>query len=196
MYNFIVFGHSGVGKSKLLMDEAERQGMSYEEFLKKFNLFDTDESKEKINMQKEESCKKEEFRMNAIREAYWNATDEKDFSSEFGRMHDAMVDTVMNDKRPTREQVKALFMIIFAVVAMLGFISIFADGIFDHKTDTALLPDETKFVADMENMQNTGLVARQHVNINTPCNHAGDFKTTFDDILVVCNDGKWIFPRN
>lgn len=69
-------------------------------------------------MQEQAEKEREAKRLDAVREAYWQASNEDDFD----RLHDALVSTVMQDSanEPTTEQIKALFMMLPAQIIGLG----------------------------------------------------------------------------
>lgn len=111
----LILGATRRGKSRLLQTEAARLGISYEELERR--LEPTDEQKEQMHMREEAEERKEEQRLQAVRQAVWDAWSDDEIA--FSRIHDALVSTVM-DKSPTEEQLKRVFMLLPATIIGRG----------------------------------------------------------------------------
>jgi|JXWR01.1.fsa_nt_gb hypothetical protein len=113
--HFLFLAVTGKGRSVALEVEAKRLGISYEELDRR--MAPSDEQREQMMLQEEAEHRKEERRLQRVREAVWEAwSDDED---AFDRLHDALVSTVM-DESPTRDQLKAVFMILPAKIIGLG----------------------------------------------------------------------------
>lgn len=100
----MIIGTTGQGKSALLMEEVLRRGIPYEQLVKE--LEPTLEQKERMKKMEEERHSREEARLQAVRDAYWAASNLDDL--EFATIHDALVEFCeIND--PTNTQSKAVF---------------------------------------------------------------------------------------
>ncbi|OAD16452.1 hypothetical protein [Achromobacter insolitus] len=113
--HFMIIGSTGKGRSSLLQAEADRRGISYEEL--EHCLEPTKEQKEQMRMREEAEQQEEELRLQAVRQAIWDAW--SDDESAFSRIHDALVSTVMDDS-PSQAQLKAVFMMLSATIIGKG----------------------------------------------------------------------------
>lgn len=106
-HHTMIIGSSSRGKSVRLQAEAMRLGISYEELLRR--LEPSEESKLQMKEREEVAGRVEAARMQAVRDAYWNATppDHHDQAC----LHDAIVCSDLSNE-PTNEMVKALFMML------------------------------------------------------------------------------------
>jgi hypothetical protein len=84
--HILILGSTRAGKSPLLEAEAKRRGISYEELLRQMEP--TEEQKEQARKMTEARKQKELVRLNAVREAYWGASDPA--SGEFDTIDDAL----------------------------------------------------------------------------------------------------------
>ena len=100
----MILGTSARGKSTLLQAEALRLGITYDELLKR--LEPTEEQKQKEAAMTKELKRKEDNRLQAVRDAYWSATDVDEL--EFAAIYDALVKFCGIDE-PTNTQAKAVF---------------------------------------------------------------------------------------
>ncbi len=107
VYHTMIIGTSGQGKSVLLQAEAKRLGITYEELLARMEP--TAEQKERERMQQEQEDRAENARLNAVKETFWANTPEG--HHDLDQLHDVLVVTELSES-PTREQVKALFMML------------------------------------------------------------------------------------
>ncbi|PNE59911.1 hypothetical protein A8H39_01830 [Paraburkholderia fungorum] len=131
----LIIGSTAKGKSRLLEEEAKRLGITTEELERR--LEPSDAEKEQMRMQRDAEEQREEQRLQAIREATWDAYSDDD--SEFSRIHDALAATVV-DGVPSASQVKVLFMILPA--------SIIGQGIAWGFTDTEVGDQIYRFVEE------------------------------------------------
>lgn len=113
--HFMIIGSTGKGRSSLLRAEAVRRGISYEEL--EHRLERTQEQKERMRMREEAGQREEEQRLQAVRQAIWDAW--SDDESAFSRIHDALVSMVMDDS-PSQVQLKAVFMMLPATIIGKG----------------------------------------------------------------------------
>lgn len=146
--HLMIIGSTRKGKSLLLQAEANRLGISYEELERR--LEPTAEQEEQMRMREEAEERKEEERLQAVRQAVWDAWSDDD--SAFTRLHDAMVSTVMEES-PSRAQMKAVFMLLPATVIGLGI----AWGF----TDTEVGDDIHRFIEENEDAVRATLAAAQ-----------------------------------
>lgn len=146
--HLMIIGSTRKGKSMLLQAEANRLGISYDELERR--LEPSVEQKEQMRLREEAEERKEEERLQAIRQAVWDAW--SDDGSAFSRLHDAMVSTVMEDS-PSQAQMKAVFMMLPATVIGLGV----AWGF----TDTEVGDDIYRFIEENEDAVRTTLAAAQ-----------------------------------
>lgn len=113
--HYMIMGPTVRGKSLLLQAEADRLGISYEEVERR--LEPTNEQRDQMRVREEGEERKEERRLQAVRQAIWDAWSDDDIA--FSRIHDALVSTVMNDP-PSLAQVKAVFMMLPAAIIGTG----------------------------------------------------------------------------
>ena len=105
-------GGSGKAKSALLMAEARRRGISYEELLQPSpEHIEGDCESEPISEAQEEKC------LAAVCEAYW--TNSPSDSTSLQQLHDILVVTELSEE-PTSEQVKALLLLLPAHIVGQG----------------------------------------------------------------------------
>ena len=102
--HLMIIGTTARGKSSLLQAEALRLGITYDELLKRMEP--TEEQKQKEAAMTRELKQKEENRLQAVRDAYWSATDVDGL--EFATIHDALIE-FCEVKEPTNAQTKAVF---------------------------------------------------------------------------------------
>lgn len=98
------FGMIGKGKSSLLEQEAIRRGISYQELLKAMEP--TEEERKIMSEQKNEARQREELRLQAVRDAYWAGSDQR--NNEFSAIYDGLVG-FCNIDSPTISQQKLVF---------------------------------------------------------------------------------------
>jgi len=110
-----VIGTSTRGRSRLLEQQAESLGISYDELLKK--LEPTDEQKERMMVEQDRRKQADANRLKAVAEAYWAATSPDD--SELDVLHDALLE-VEGLESPSREQQRALFVMLPATIVGSG----------------------------------------------------------------------------
>lgn len=101
--HIMMMGSSGKGKSRLLQQYAQQEGISYEEAERRCQP--TKEELERRRNETEESRVKDAKRLQAVRDAYWSATDAD--SNEFSSMHDAC--TQFLGRELSHDQLKRVF---------------------------------------------------------------------------------------
>jgi hypothetical protein len=107
--HLLVLGTTRKGTNKLLQTEADRLGISYEDMERQ--LEPTAEQKEKARMKQVERERREAVRLDALRKAYWDNTDNSD--SDLSPLVSALEGIVAD---PTVEQQRILFMMLPADV--------------------------------------------------------------------------------
>lgn len=115
-HHTLLLGQTRRGKSAVIEAEALRRGISCEELLKE--LEPTEAQKEATRVREQAEQERVAHRLAAIREAYWQASSESDFY----RLHDALVSTVMvgSGSGPTQDQIRALFSMLPAQIIGQG----------------------------------------------------------------------------
>lgn len=106
-HHLFILGATRPGKNIFLQAQAKRLGVTYEELLQQ--LEPTDEQKEQQRMRVIEEDQIEERRLNSVREAFWCNT--PDGHHDLDQLHDVLALSEIIEE-PTREQVKAFFMML------------------------------------------------------------------------------------
>lgn len=100
-YHLIAFGATAKGKSNFLKKYSEQEGISYEEAERRCQP--TEKMLAIQRKQKEEKDLRNVKRLQAVRDAYWSASDEE----EFDCIHDSCFEIL--DMKLSKEQVKRIF---------------------------------------------------------------------------------------
>lgn len=103
-YHTMILGTTGRGRSVILEQEAARRGIGVDELMRE--LEPTEEQKEASRKVEEEQKQREATRLQAVRDAYWAASDIDGL--EFATIHDSLIEFCSVDD-PTHEQHKAVF---------------------------------------------------------------------------------------
>ncbi len=123
------------GKSKLVQAEADRLGISYEEMERR--LEPTTEEKEQERMRQEEVDRRAARRLDAVRMAYWDNTEESD-SDLYPLANALSAEGIATE--PTMEQQRLLFMMLPA--------DVFGQGVSWGFSDTEVRGQIYTFVAE------------------------------------------------
>lgn len=113
--HYMVMGITGKGRNPMLQAEADRLGISYEELERR--LEPTDEQKERARIREQSKERKEEQRLQVVRQAIWDAWSEDE--NAFSRLYDELVLAVMKESC-SRVQLKAVFMLLPAMIVGKG----------------------------------------------------------------------------
>ena len=100
-FHNIIVGHSGKGRSTLIQQMADQQSMTYKKMERRCQP--TEAQIQHRKQEEKASQLASQKRLQMIRDAYWNGSDE----SEFYDLHDTIVDFL--NIAPTKEQVRAVF---------------------------------------------------------------------------------------